>query len=396
MTVSIDSPILAPPRSTAERASAVILAREHGEYTAYDISQVIIPAYFRIAQSVGVDPIVAIAQMIHETGNLTSWWSQRPRRNPAGIGVTGATAKTKPSGGSWQFDGTLWREGLAYADWIQMSIPSHIGRLLAYAIPKGQGTPAQQSLIAYALSHRPLPDSYRGAALTLRGLNGRWAVPGTTYADRIAAIANGIIGTVSRLDSLPILDMSDQIAALPRRRDAQKLPLRTGPEIAITLHYSGVIYSDRSRTAELRRIIDEATYHLNKNWGTSQKPVYGDRMMYEYVILSDGTIVRTQREAVQLWHAGNQTANERSYSVHWMLGPGQDLTPTQRASTVALLDALRAERNLPRSAVYGHNEWPRTLGAPLPSNTYRVLPQQSECPGLTLHRFIVQYRAGQL
>ena len=36
-----------------------------------------------------LDPLVAVAQMVLETGNLTSFWSQTPRRNPAGIGVTG-------------------------------------------------------------------------------------------------------------------------------------------------------------------------------------------------------------------------------------------------------------------------------------------------------------------
>jgi hypothetical protein len=48
-------------------------------------------------------------------------------------------------------------------------------------------------MIGRAMSYRPLPASFRGAAPTWRGLNGRWAVPGATYADKIAEIANAII-----------------------------------------------------------------------------------------------------------------------------------------------------------------------------------------------------------
>jgi hypothetical protein len=67
-----------------------------------------------------------------------------------------------------------------------------VGRLLAYALPIGQGTAAQQALIAQALAVRPLPPRYRGIAPTWKGLNGRWAVPGRSYAQRIAVVAAAI------------------------------------------------------------------------------------------------------------------------------------------------------------------------------------------------------------
>jgi hypothetical protein len=119
-------------------------------------------------------------------------------------------------------------------------------------------------------------------------------------------------------------------------------------------------------------------------------------MMYELVVLTGGRIVRTNRERVQLWHAGNEIANARSYSIHWMLGKNQALSAQQRDSTIALLDALRADGHIDRQAVYGHNEWPRVRGAAQPSATYRHLLGQSECPGSLLHRFIVDYRAGRV
>lgn len=411
-----DLAILAAPRATQDHCTRYLLARPHGEYSDYDIAQVIVPAYFRVATSVGLDPALAIAQLVHETGGLTSWWSQRPRRNPAGIGVTGQTRWIKPATGVWQYDPDLetWKEGLAFADWVKDAIPAHVGRLLAYALTDAQIAPfpngndpelhqRQRALIATALSYRPLPASYRGAAPTLAGLAGRWAVPGDMYPARLAAVLSAIQGSSppaparSAIEQLDILDLSAQIAALPRRRGAQRLPLRDDPEDAITLHYSGVVYADRSRAAETARVISEAKHHLTKNWAKAgQPPIYADRMMYEFVVLSDGQIVRTNRERVQLWHAGNEIANARSWSIHWMLGTEQALTAPQRASTVALLDALRADGDIARANLFGHNEWPRTSGAPVRMASYRLLPSQSECPGRLLHQFVVDYRAGRV
>jgi hypothetical protein len=397
-----DLTILAAPRATPEQCTRFMLSRAHGEYTDDDIAQVIVPTYFRLATSVGLDPAILIAQLIHETGNLSSWWSQRPRRNPAGIGVTGQKNPTKPASGAWQFreeDG-IWREGVAFPPWQDDAIPAHVGRLLAYALRDDQANDIQRALIARALSYRSLPASFRGAAPTLRGLAGHWAVPGTDYPAKLAELVSAIQGAsapVRHLDQLDILDLSAQIAALPRLRGCEHLPLRTEAEDAITLHYSGVVYADRSRSAELARVIDEAKYQLGKNWAKpGAKPIYGDRYMYDLGVLSDGQIVRYNRERIQLWHAGNEAANERSWSIHWMLGPGQALTAPQRASTVALLDALRADGTIDRQDVYGHNEWPRTKGTPIRMATYRLLPGQSECPGQLLHQFVVEYRAGRI
>ena len=191
------SPLLGTtPPDAAARAVRFILARPHGEYTEVDIAHTIVPAYFAVCASVGLDAVLLIAQMIHETGNLTSWWSQRPRRNPAGIGVTGAVWATPPRTGAWVKRGPLWVEGVAFPTWEQDAIPAHIGRLLAYALPAGQGTPAQQQLIAQALAIRPLPAAFRGAATRLQGLNGRWAWPGLFYAQKLAALANTFVRRV--------------------------------------------------------------------------------------------------------------------------------------------------------------------------------------------------------
>jgi hypothetical protein len=195
MLITGDASILASaPSATPEQCVRFILARPHGEYTEVDIAQAIVPGYFANCASVGVDPVILIAQMIHETGTLTSWWSQRTRRNPAGIGVSVQRRPEQPSSGAWQFqsDEGQWREGVAFATWKDDSIPAHIGRMLAYALRDDQANATQRAVIARAMSYRPLPAKFRGAAPTLRGLAGRWAVPGTDYPDKIARIASAI------------------------------------------------------------------------------------------------------------------------------------------------------------------------------------------------------------
>ena len=194
MTFSADSPILTGTiQGTPEQCGRFMLGRPHGEYNETDILQVIVPAYFSVCAGVGMDPVMLLAQMIHETGCLTSWWSQRPRRNPAGVGVTGRTSPTQLASGAWALKDGVWAEGVSFPSWKDDAIPAHAGRLLAYALRDDQASPAQRAMIGRALGYRTLPASFRGAAPTWRGLNGRWAVPGTTYADKIAEIANAMI-----------------------------------------------------------------------------------------------------------------------------------------------------------------------------------------------------------
>jgi hypothetical protein len=186
------SPLLGPPSGTAESA-IVYLAHRATQYEPGDVAA-IVSAYQREGRAAGVDWFLALAQLAHETGGLTSWWCARPRRNPAGIGVTGETWRgdSPPLGMAWAGPDTagVWRRGLSFARWDPDAVRAHLGRLLAYALPVGEGTPVQQALVAQALALRPLPASYRGVAPTLAGLDGRWASPGVGYAARVAAVAN--------------------------------------------------------------------------------------------------------------------------------------------------------------------------------------------------------------
>ena len=84
-----------------------------GGYTPDDCAA-IVGAYQQQGDAVGMDWFLALAQMSVETGALTSWWSLRPQRNPAGIGVTGqvqAGTPDQPPGPGWTWHNTEWEEG---------------------------------------------------------------------------------------------------------------------------------------------------------------------------------------------------------------------------------------------------------------------------------------------
>ena len=193
----IGAPLLGPVSGSAAQAISWLSARDI--YT-NDIAR-IVNTYQRIGEQVGLDWFLAIAQMAHETGSLTSWWSQPPRRNLAGIGVTGAWLPGLPDGSpgpapgpAWAWSAQLgrWLAGVSFPTWGSDAVPAHLGRLLAYTLPADQGDLAQESLIAKALSYRSLPASHRNSAPTILGLNGRWAVPGTEYGQRIMALAEAM------------------------------------------------------------------------------------------------------------------------------------------------------------------------------------------------------------
>ena len=170
--VTTGSRLLAAPRAPARAAREFLLARAHGGYSDGDV-EVIVDTYYATATAAGLDPLLVVAQMSEETGHLTSFWSQRPRRNFAGIGVTG-----KPG------------EGSTFPS-LTAAIRAHTGRLLAYVLPTGSGNAAQAALIREALEARDLPGNRRGVAPTLAGLSGTWATD-PEYAMKVAAVANQI------------------------------------------------------------------------------------------------------------------------------------------------------------------------------------------------------------
>ncbi len=208
--VTQDSQILGPPSASPEQAIAYIAAR--GTPYSRQAIATIVDHYWRFASEVGIDPVIALAQCIHETSEkdpasgrwlaIASWWSQRPRRNPAGLGVTGRVDRAERAGAGsvWAFDErtNVWRHGLSFPSW-EVSSRAHLGRLLGYALRDDALNEAQRLLLKEALAWRPLPAALRGSAPVPRLLGARhnptglgWATPGERYGEKIAEIARAI------------------------------------------------------------------------------------------------------------------------------------------------------------------------------------------------------------
>lgn len=182
--ITADSSIFGPPSATPEQAVAAILTRKpDASYTPYDVRS-IVGSYWQVCLPVNVNPVIAIAQMMHETGTLTEPPSLRPRRNPAGIGITA--------------DGV---PGVSFLNW-QQSVIGQVGRLLAYCTSLAERTPAEHDLIAAALAYRDLPPRIQNSATCLRQLGqvhnpsgSGWAKPGDNYGNKLAEYANAIGAT---------------------------------------------------------------------------------------------------------------------------------------------------------------------------------------------------------
>lgn len=194
-----DSLIVAPAMGTPELAAKYLTLRKTDpSYSAAD-HKIIATYYYNYGEAVGINPLMAFAQMIHETGGLTSWWSLRPRRNPAGIGVTGETSRSRirpPSGPGldWQADdiSKLWKKGFAFTDW-QLAVKAHLGHLIVYAVNPGMQSPTQRAMVAFDPRAVVMPLAYKGTSRVWNDLEGKWAVPGNNYSNAIANIASGIL-----------------------------------------------------------------------------------------------------------------------------------------------------------------------------------------------------------
>lgn len=208
-----DAPIIGRATGTEAMAINWFVPRADRSYTAFDIGA-IVGAYRSIGDMVGMDWFLALAQMAHETGHLTSFWSLRPQRNPAGIGVNGEWRADPPpdlTGWAYNTQRQRWERGISFPTWAEHAIPAHLGRLLAYALTDAQANEAQRELIAKALAVRPLSPALRGVAPTILGLNGRWAVPGTTYGQSIVALARRMCYGPATLDLSAPADMDEDV-----------------------------------------------------------------------------------------------------------------------------------------------------------------------------------------
>jgi len=133
------------------------------------------PMYIKYCEKFKIKADIAFAQMCHETGKLTFKGIAKPEwNNFAGLGITSAGAKQ------------------TFAD-EDLGVIAHIAHLAWYVYPDHV-----HSLCSIKFDPRHFGTThykYNGDS-TLKRLNNSWAVPGKTYADRIADYAN-IINNVS-------------------------------------------------------------------------------------------------------------------------------------------------------------------------------------------------------
>lgn len=194
--VTENHPTLGATGITFDQAFRFLDGHPHGEYRKGALVE-ILTAYQRISEQVGADFGVCVAQLIHETDNLASFWASRPYRNPAGIGVTGDYALNTPDNlDGWVFNTqrNRWERGLSFPTWANHAVPAHIARLLAYALAPEARTPTQQAFIETNTKARPLPAACHGTAPTLKQLGHAhnpcsacgWAWEGTDYGARLA------------------------------------------------------------------------------------------------------------------------------------------------------------------------------------------------------------------
>jgi hypothetical protein len=202
------SPLFRPPVVTADDLANFALARSPAPlYHRYDV-HVIARFVHSYSTLVGLDPVVVWAQIMHETGSIRSWWSQRPRRNSAGIGVTGRVEWVKPTVTTRSVQGTIlptwaqrtdgaWLEGISFPSW-EWAIRAQVGRLLLNAGTFDTGD--RQALAAFANEVRPLPEAAWGSVVTLKALGHvhnpagyGWAWPGDEYGAALARMANAIV-----------------------------------------------------------------------------------------------------------------------------------------------------------------------------------------------------------
>ena len=175
-----------------------------------------------------------------------------------------------------------------------------------------------------------------------------------------------------------IIDIASQ---LPSANEGSKRARNLYDIRLIAVHYDAVYRPDTPYDA-LARYASQARYHISKNWGTPTRPVRGFGLMYHYRIAGDGTIYRTQPEALITWHA--REANNIALGVCLDCGERQKPTPAQLEALRNLLDWLCHDRPDIRATynnVYGHKE-------------LTEYGNKTLCPGEVLP-YAVAYREGK-
>lgn len=173
---------------------------------------ILLDYYYQWEQVFGIRADLAVCQAIKETGWFASWWSQQPRNNYCGLGVTGETKKTLTKNdvqGEWtKSDNGLFLKGYSLKR-PAVGVAAHMGHLWAYV---GAGDNFLY-LDSVARDYDPRFDiarqnvqNHKWVITDTSDLDGRWAVPGKGYGtgvDQIFYSALQSAGRILTLSQLP-------------------------------------------------------------------------------------------------------------------------------------------------------------------------------------------------
>lgn len=161
----IDLSIMGPPLATQEQCLNYLLKRNRFPMITVSPKQ-LVEYFYEEAFLEGVRPDVAFAQALHETGNFRYGGDVVPlQNNYCGLGTTGGGVK-----GAWFPN-------------AQIGIRAQIQHLLAYSSKRAPKLPLVDP--RYELVKNS--DKF-GQSVTWTDLNGKWAVPGKTYGQKILTI----------------------------------------------------------------------------------------------------------------------------------------------------------------------------------------------------------------
>ena len=324
-----------------------------------DLGQTIVAVCREAAQACGhpINHDLVAAQIAHETAFWQSRYAQE-RNNPAGIGAV----NTNPD------------QAIAFPT-PRDGITAQVAHLLTYCLGDH---PWKDRDPRYAVT----PARNRGAVSTLADLDGRWAVPGNGYGERIAALANELVEQAmdDLIAQLNLVDRRGDLPVNPNGGPNEHVDLTA--KQGVVVHYNGpAVPNMTDKDAVWQHIVADANYHIRTIWGYGPRgePLYGDGLMYHIVIAPDGERWLCRDITAVLWHCGAWPQNATALAVHVPIGGDQHATAAQIQSLAELVDTWLSLGHGTRDQVWGHQELSPT-----------------SCPGTLMQDFVYPYREGKL
>lgn len=168
--VSVKTPILGAPVATREQCVSYLL-RVNPKPSLSVPARALVDYYYEEAQREGIRADIAFAQAMQETGHFRYGGLVHPKQNnfcglgSMGKGAHGASFKT-----------------------AQLGVRAHVQHILAYASTRRP----HAKIVDPRYEHVKTTKNF-GKAKHWGDLNGRWAIPGKDYAQRIFGIYEKIL-----------------------------------------------------------------------------------------------------------------------------------------------------------------------------------------------------------